>query len=89
MLILDKIEYEMTKYNNTNTKSCACLFFPQYMVEYMDKETLYPIRTIKFEDTFFPCPNDLHKYLKNHYGDYNLLPPIEERIGHKPYIVEI
>lgn len=88
IFIIKKIEKEITKYSNDNTEKKACLFFPKYMVEYMDSNTLNPLKNILFEQYTFPCPNDLDTYLTNHYGDYMKLPPVEDRVGHRPFKIK-
>lgn len=35
------------------------------------QEDIFPIKKIKFEDTYLPVPNDHDRYLKRLYGDYN------------------
>ena len=39
---------------------------------------------IKFENKLYNCPNDSDAVLKNVYGDYMKLPPVEKRITHLP-----
>lgn len=39
-----------------------------------NKEDLYPIKEIKFEDKYYPCPNNSHNVLTKIYGDYMQLP---------------
>lgn len=87
-IILSKLNYQMCLYNDTNTKTKACLFFPKYMVECMENEVLYPLCYTMFENISVPVPNNIDKYLKTHYGNYEELPPKEERVGHKPYRIK-
>ena len=37
---------------------------------------------LKFEDTTFMCICDFDRYLKQLYGDYMSLPPVDKRVGH-------
>ncbi|MGB5990073.1 MAG: LicD family protein [Marinifilaceae bacterium] len=46
------------------------------------RETLFPLRKIKFEDEYFYAPNDYDTYLTTTYGDYMKLPKPEDRIPH-------
>lgn len=79
--ILSKDKIEQSKYC-TNYGS-------QYGIE---KQTMLvdfylPVNKIKFEDELFNAPNNTHAILKNIYGDYMKLPPIEKRQGqHNLYI---
>ena len=43
---------------------------------------IYPLISIEFENYNFPSPNDYDSYLKNLYGNYNKIPPINERHTH-------
>lgn len=88
-IILNQLENEFTKYNNTETIGVACLNFPKRKTEYILKRDLYPLVKHRFEDTEFPVPNNCDAYLTNHYGKYMKLPPKELRYSHKPCKVEI
>lgn len=46
------------------------------------KMDIYPLISIEFENYNFPSPNDYDSYLKNLYGNYNKIPPINERHTH-------
>ena len=50
------------------------------------RETVLPLSTIHFEDADFPAPHDADQYLKNIYGDYMQLPPVEKRKQHAEFI---
>lgn len=84
-LILKQIIKLSTKYNSMNTKSMTCTCFPKMYCEYCDIQDLYPLKEYKFEELSVLGPNNMDKYLKNHYGNYMKLPPEKDRIGHKPY----
>lgn len=88
-IILQLLDNQLKKYNNNKTDAKACLFFPEYMKEYMDNKTLYPISQFEFEDMIVPGPGNIDIYLKNHYGEYMKLPPEEKRVGHRPYIIQL
>ena len=47
-----------------------------------DKNKVFPLSTIKFENHDFPCPNDLDYYLSIEYGDYMKLPDENSRNHH-------
>ena len=46
----------------------------QYKFDIMEKEVIFPLKTIKFKDKYFKCPNDYENYLKRIYGDYTQIP---------------
>jgi lipopolysaccharide cholinephosphotransferase len=42
----------------------------------LDYDTIFPLKTIEFEDETFSCPNNIHAYLVNYYGkNYLQYPP--------------
>lgn len=44
---------------------------------------LFPLKSIKFEDTYVKCPNDIDTYLRIKYGNYELLPKFAHQVsGH-------
>ncbi len=53
----------------------------------VDKESIFPLKEIKFEDALFYAPKDYDKYLKTVFGDYMKLPPEQERIPHNLNII--
>lgn len=48
---------------------------------YFDENVFFPVKMMKFCDTNFPVPNQYDKYLRDIYGDYNILPSEEERLA--------
>ena len=52
-----------------------------------DYETVLPLSTIKFEDAEFPAPHDPNQYLRNIYGNYMEIPPVEKRHFHSVVII--
>jgi lipopolysaccharide cholinephosphotransferase len=87
-LIISMLKRSMIRYNSKQTDAMACLFFPQYLVEYMKRETLFPLSEIEFCGNLYPCPNDMHTYLTTHYGAYMTLPPEHQRVNHRPHILD-
>jgi lipopolysaccharide cholinephosphotransferase len=57
-----------------------------YNGEILKKEVYLPTVKAQFEGMEVNVPNDVDSYLKNLYGDYMKLPPIEKRERH--YVVE-
>jgi lipopolysaccharide cholinephosphotransferase len=74
------------KYNDIDTKGMTCHSFPNGFI--LNNDDLYPIQEIKFEDDYFNVPNNVNKVLQDLYGDYQKLPPIDQRVGHGPYKVK-
>jgi len=52
-----------------------------------ERETVLPLSIIKFEDTEFPAPHDPDQYLRNIYGNYMEIPPVEKRHFHSVVII--
>lgn len=48
-----------------------------YPIEWFECEIIYP-----FETERLPVPKEYNNYLKQLYGDYMQLPPMEKRVGH-------
>jgi phosphorylcholine metabolism protein LicD len=58
--------------------------FENYNYELIHKDTVFPLRKIKFNNEYYPCPNDYDMYLKSIYGDYIYLP---KKIYHHHYLL--
>lgn len=54
---------------------------------YFDKNNIFPLKEIAFEDTYFPIPNKMDSYLTLVYGDYMKLPS-EDEINHSIHCKE-
>jgi len=52
-----------------------------------DKKAIQPLGTIQFEGKDFPAPCDPDSYLKDLYGDYMAIPPVEKREFHSIFIL--
>ena len=83
--MINFLDYIMEQIN----RHFACLDFPVRNVEYVLKTTLYPLIEHKFEEITILLPGDFHQYLTTHYGEYMKLPPLEERVGHRPYLIDL
>lgn len=51
-------------------------------VNLFDKEDIFPLEKLRFEDREFPVPRNYHKVLSIMYDDYMELPPVEKRTAH-------
>lgn len=52
--------------------------------EIMTYDTFFPVKEYEFEGDMYPCPNQMDQYLRNLYGDFMVLPPLEKRKTHEP-----
>lgn len=43
-------------------------------------EDVFPLKRIRFEDSYFNAPNNFHELLFQQFGDYLTLPPPEKRV---------
>ncbi|MFM1602660.1 LicD family protein [Helcococcus ovis] len=53
-----------------------------YFGHIMPKDVYYPPVKMKFEDMMINVPHNIDEYLKNQYGDYMIIPPVEDREKH-------
>lgn len=57
-------------------------------VRYFEPYDIFPLQEILFEGSFFKAPNNYDSLLKQYYGDYGLLPPVEKRLNtHSSHII--
>lgn len=77
---------EMTKYNSIKTKRTSVLHYPKITNWF---EPLYPLVDGTFEGINIKMPNDWEKHLKRRYGDYMSMPPANQRLGHRPYLLDV
>ena len=59
----------------------------RYLGEFFPSNVYLPTSVGTFEGNIVPLPGDWDKYLKNLYGDYELLPPEDKRERH--FILEL
>ena len=83
--IMRKIDEVSTRYNHQKTINQGNLTFPKPVnffkgVDFIEAE---------FEGRSVFIPSGYEINLKNRYGDIGRLPPIDKRVGHKPYIVNL
>ncbi|MBR3681663.1 MAG: LicD family protein [Clostridia bacterium] len=84
--LIKKIDMIATKFNDRETMRYGNYNFPKPTNVFYK---LLPFENGKFEgyDIFLPGGWDAH--LRARYGDYMTLPPEQERLGHKPYILDL
>lgn len=70
----------MTAWSDQDSENICSLFgVAGYEREIMPRRYLMPLKTGSFADESFLVPNDTDSYLARLYGDYEKLPPVEER----------
>ena len=47
-----------------------------YHLGLFKKDVVFPLKTIKFNDISYPCPNDTDFYLRDLYKEYNKIPKV-------------
>jgi len=82
--LLDK---EVQKYNKRPQASSLC-YIPGSRVV-IEPNVLFPLKQTKFESLTVNIPYLSEEYLTRHYGDFLQLPPVEKRVGHRPFILEL
>ncbi|WP_253293495.1 LicD family protein [Kineothrix sp. MSJ-39] len=60
-------------------KVCSLFGLAGYQREVMDKDILLPYQRVSFCGHMLPVPNQIQPYLQQLYGDYDRLPPVEDR----------
>ena len=91
---MKKFENLLNKYDFKKSKRIFYAWKLQFSYKKTKKYTIFDSsifkQTIghKFEDTEIQIPIGYDKYLKQCYGDYMKIPPVEKRVTHKPYILD-
>ena len=81
---IDKLKRELNDYYNKN-KDCNTNYiytFCSIIPSHYDIYDLFPLKKYPFESTYFWGPNNPSSFLKQCYGDYMTLPPLEKRHVH-------
>ena len=68
------------KFENSRYSGCVSGSYRER--EIMRTETFVNYTTLSFENREFDVISDYHEYLRQHYGDYMKLPPVDKRITH-------
>jgi lipopolysaccharide cholinephosphotransferase len=76
--------------HNTEGAVRECKYIgPPHANWYFEREELYPIKAMPFENIFIAVPNKVERYLEKKYGDYMKIPEESERVAHEPIKVQI
>ena len=49
--------------------------------EVIQKERIFPLTQLKFNNNYYPCPNNYDEYLTRFYGDYMNIPSVVRNHG--------
>lgn len=73
------------KYENVNTKRMAFLPDTNPFWNVVNKEKMFPIQKLPYEDTTMAFTSDIDEVMRSQYGDYMVMPPEDKRKTHYPY----
>lgn len=80
---VSNIDVLSQKYNNIQTSYCGIASLATYGVKKRNRIEVYSSKVeVDFEGYKFFAPVGYDEYLKDTYGDYMQLPPIEKRVTH-------
>ena len=84
-IYVNKIKKEMTRFNNEGTTRMVSWFYPKKDNLF---PRLFPLQETEFEGIKLKIPACWEEHLRMRYGNFMEFPPPEERIGHKPYMLD-
>ena len=82
--IYNKLNAELTRYNNTSASRYNIVRMPKDMIPVKDIEHL---EERKFGDIMVMAPANIESYLRSHYGDIQKWLPEEKRLNHAPELL--
>ena len=82
---IKKINSIMTAYNESDTGRYGNYSFPRPVNTFSE---ITPFEKVLFNNVEVNLPKDWDGHLTRRYGNYMEFPPEEERIGHKPYVLD-
>lgn len=76
------------RYNNEDTGLIAAFAetYPEKTKIYL--KDLFPLKLVPYMDIEVFIPNNYDKMLKDEYGDYMVIPSVEKRKNHYPYVLD-
>ena len=83
-----KLENNSLKNRAKTTSEWCTTFFESNPYRARIKKEQFEVIPIQFEGQSFYAPKDPHGMLKQIYGDYMKLPPVEKRFNHCPAILD-
>lgn len=82
--IYNKLNAELTRYNDTSASRYNIVRMPKDMIPVKDIEHL---EERKFGDIVVMAPANIESYLRSHYGDIQKWLPEEKRLNHAPELL--
>ena len=80
-----RCEKACRRYRKQDTRRMAFLPDTSPYWNVVDRTKCYPLKTLEFEGRMLNFPANIDEMLRNMYGDYMELPPVEKRKTHYPY----
>lgn len=77
-LLINRQHKEFTRFKNMDCRYVGDLCTHYKKDLYFDKSIFYPVKKGNFENTYFPVPNDIDRYLTIMYDEYKMLSPRED-----------
>lgn len=82
-----KIE-QLSKTGNNNANEVLIGLSPVMNKDTFKKEWLAKAVDLKFEDGYYPCPDEYDKFLTHRYGNYMQLPPENQRFSSHDIVID-
>jgi len=77
------LKYTYSIFSKFKTKYMCCFMGNHgYKKEFYRYDTIFPLTKLIFEGNYYCVPGQYDVFLKNLYGDYMELPPLEQQKGH-------
>lgn len=73
------------KYEGKKTRRMAFLPDTNPFWNVVNKEKMFPLQKLPYEDTYLYFTSDIDTIMRDQYGDYMVMPPVEKRKTHYPY----
>lgn len=86
--IYNKCKKACCQYNNIETDRLAYFCDTNPYTNIISHRESFPLIELDFEDIKLNFPKNIDEILKNMYGNYMQLPPIEQRKNHYPYCLD-
>ena len=87
--LIRKVDTISNQYNGTGQSGYGSLQYPQRKTFYIRKDELRPLMEVSFDGLRVKIPENYDAYLRRMYGNYMELPPENQRVGHRPYEINL